>query len=715
MGELGTSGDFNVLYNREETRRATVSISDIRKMVDNDGTAEAMYNLLTWPIMQAARHFEVDEGGSAELKLVEENFDKPAFAGGLTYPMDLLISDHLRSYIDGFRFYEKVWQIYDGQVRYRKIAPRDAETMTLLRDENGGFAGGRQRTWNGKAYVDKIIEIERAYLFTYAKERSYLYGRSPFTSAYYHYDRKHKLYYLQQLSGEVGAIPGKVLQVPDNILSDARKKQEALAAVDGFGGIDSGMLIGKDWNLTPFNSDPVDLQKGIDHHDTLMARSILSQFIVLAGSSTGSYSLGESDKENFLMALQGVMKQIEHHFNTYVIPQLIDFNFGSGVYPRLKFEDISNNTKKIMGDAFTAILGRPDLPGYVIEGIAEQVGQELGIEPTSAKKSTPADETTPAESSDIRNNSDEPIVVELADGETRSMTPAEKRVNVKELRRKLDVAEADLQKNAEDFYASLKDTVGKNITTMLNKGGLEGLKDFTLGNFTPYRKALEDAMMAQYNLGKRTAADEVGGKIPQTSKQSREYIKQQARAVADKQESDLTFAVKAEITKEARTAKLDDTRDLGVADILARLAGVFTTFTTNSVSTGIAVSLVGALNLGRQDSFGASSDIDRMQYSAILDARTTRMCRDLDNSVVAYEQYLATPWKPPVHFGCRSIWVAILKDDAFKPDYRAIPAAPGGYTSPQLSDDQPTPTDLSADKELEERARRALEVLEDAA
>ena len=117
---------------------------------------------------------------------------------------------------------------------------------------------------------------------------------------------------------------------------------------------------------------------------------------------------------------------------------------------------------------------------------------------------------------------------------------------------------------------------------------------------------------------------------------------------------------------------------------MARLAVAFTSFLNSSVGLGIGVSLAGSLNLGRGDSFGASDDIDRMQYSAILDNRTTAMCTSLDSSVVTYEEYLATVWIPPVHFNCRSIWVAILKDDDFKPAYRAIPKAPGGYAEPQL-------------------------------
>ena len=143
--------------------------------------------------------------------------------------------------------------------------------------------------------------------------------------------------------------------------------------------------------------------------------------------------------------------------------------------------------------------------------------------------------------------------------------------------------------------------------------------------------------MEQYLYGKRTAADEIGDKIPQTPAKSRTFITQQANAVAEKQEADLTFTVKAEVMRELRKSNLAETRNLGIADIMARLAAAFLAFQDNNVAAGIGISLAGALNLGRGDSFGASSDIDRMQYSAILDNRTTPMCRDLDGSVVSYE------------------------------------------------------------------------------
>lgn len=696
--ELGVSGDFTALYNREEQRKDAVTVEDYRKMLDNDGTVEAIYNLITWSIKAANYKFEAKDGGTKELQLVEDNFLRAPHEGGMSTPFDLVLGDMLRALSEGFRLYERVWKLEGGQVMYKKLAPRDASTVTLKRDENGGFDGARQQVWNGTNRIDVTIPVERCFLFTYAKERDFLYGRSAFRSAYYHYDRKHKLYYLQQLGGEVAAVPGKKLTVPEAVMNNEAKRDAALGAVQDFGGIDSAILLGPDWSLEEYKSTPVDLQKAIDHHDTLIARSILAQFLVLAGSSTGSYSLGESDKENFLRALTGVMKQIEWHVNTFLIPDLIRYNFADGKCPIFKFEDLDQSKKDRLGKAFDTLLSSSSdsIPGDVIKGIVTEVATDLGfdveemnLELPGTEPVDPKDPPQPPSDGDGNDdqaisNSDDSDSKNLADDQyERELTDAEKRVNLSELGRKMKTADERLRADTAAFFDGMKDETVKKLTKLLEKGDMKALDSFELPSFKPYKKLLEHAMMEQYLLGKRSAADEVGIKIPQTPSKSRQYMSTQVKTIVDKQTADLSFKVKAEVTKELRTARLSE-RELGISDVMARVAAAFGAFVSNPVETGIAVSLVGALNLGRQDSFAASNGIDRMQYSAILDGRTTAMCKALDDSVVTYEEYLSTPWKPPVHFNCRSIWVAILKDDSFKPDFRPIPAKPGGQSAPAL-------------------------------
>ena len=63
-----------------------------------------------------------------------------------------------------------------------------------------------------------------------------------------------------------------------------------------------------------------------------------------------------------------------------------------------------------------------------------------------------------------------------------------------------------------------------------------------------------------------------------------------------------------------------------------------------------------------------------MQYSAILDRRTSEVCRSLDGLVVKPGSADFYNYSPPRHYNCRSIWVEILVDEVFKPKFTGVPS-----------------------------------------
>lgn len=682
QAEIGVSADYNILYDREERRLDDVTIEELRKMRLNDGTVSAMYNLFTLPIKAAETFFKPDEDGEVEKAFVEDVFTGSVQKGGMTYPLSLLISDMLRAVEDGFRLYEKVWILRDdGKLVYKKIAPRDALSITLLRDDHGGFDGAKQRTWNGKNYIDVEIPVDRCFLFTYGKERNYLYGEPAMRSAYTHFDRKHKLYYLQQLAAQASSLPPRKLKLPEGSSMESIKPEvlaNAEDAADNFG-YQQRITLPAGWELEEYKTNPMDLQPAIDHHDTLIARSTLMDFIALGASKTGSFALSKDKTEMFMTALVGVMHEIENHINAYLIPPLIDYNFGTGKYPTFKFEELDTATRKLMADAFTSILGRQDLPGYVVEGIAKEVSQQLGIElddqEDDAKDTKTNDDADVSE--DVQTDTSKTQNLSETAGQVRGRKQAAAQVVLG----KLDKAVDATSQAATDELTRLKTQTAGKVEKLLKSGDLGGLKTFELPSFAAYRKLLENAMMEQYLSGKRSAADDAGASIPKTPATSRLYITEQARAIADKQQQDLLFATKAEITKALRTQSLSE-RQLGVLDILASLALVWDAFIGKNAPAGVDLALTGALNLGRSDGFAASDNISVYEFTAILDSRTTPLCRSLNGTVLTPEQYRATGFIPPLHWRCRSIWVAYYKDDSFIPDLKPAPAG----ATPQLSE-----------------------------
>jgi len=78
--------------------------------------------------------------------------------------------------------------------------------------------------------------------------------------------------------------------------------------------------------------------------------------------------------------------------------------------------------------------------------------------------------------------------------------------------------------------------------------------------------------------------------------------------------------------------------------------------------------LSGAINLGRESVYEANKELVYwLQYSAILDWRTTNICRGLDWMIVKADSSQAARYQPPNHWNCRSIRVEILQDEVYKP------------------------------------------------
>jgi predicted RNA-binding protein YlxR (DUF448 family) len=60
-----------------------------------------------------------------------------------------------------------------------------------------------------------------------------------------------------------------------------------------------------------------------------------------------------------------------------------------------------------------------------------------------------------------------------------------------------------------------------------------------------------------------------------------------------------------------------------------------------------------------------------LQRSEVLDQRTCIFCESMDSRIVSTDDDLAST--DQFHVNCRGIWVAILNDEADKPDITGVP------------------------------------------
>lgn len=371
VGREGIIGSYEAEENPDELKP-----EDYIEMQRNDGEVQAIVRLLTLPIVSTPLYVEPAEGDKGERDFIETVFFSPPSLGGMTTPLPFVIADMTRGIFEGFRVYEKVARIieegkYEGKVSWRKLAPRDAKTVQLKADKHGGFNGVHQSAILGTEMKEINIPPEKCMLFTFQKEKHWLYGESILKTAYYHYDKKHKLYYISHKKAEIDATGLKILKI--NQTTTTAEREAAEEVVDTIG-VNTRITLppGLELEIQRGGDKGFDLMPLIDHHNNQMAKSALVQVLDQVKYAY-PYGKGTPASQYVDLAIGSIMKQMEATLNTYAVADLIDWNFGTHVYPKIRFEKLADASAAFLRDVFNQIMKTGhELPdGFISEVVAE--------------------------------------------------------------------------------------------------------------------------------------------------------------------------------------------------------------------------------------------------------------------------------------------------------------------------------------------------------
>ena len=367
------------------------SISQLVAMRRLDGQARALYRLLTLPIRAALSKstFVPAEGGEKEAEFIEQVFTLPPEQGGMDVTFHRFMSQLLQGLFDGFAPFEQVyWQPSFGPLKgkytLQRLSYRPAETITFVVDKNGHFEGFRQRaTIHGRA-VDVWIPRDRAFYYAAQEEERKFYGVSFFQSAFYHYDKKIKTYYIAHLAAQRAAVGARVGTFP--LQATTQQRQEFVANL-------SNLSVAQ-WMTVP-EGFKVDLLKDagtfpfldyINHHNSQMSKSILAQFFDKeqgGGADKALVQFGQPGDEMFMLMLRAIMDDIAAAINHYIIPRLIDWNFSGSKYPKFQWAALSDDQKQMIFDSFdklsTAGQSINVTPEFVRE-LEKIMAKEMGLE-----------------------------------------------------------------------------------------------------------------------------------------------------------------------------------------------------------------------------------------------------------------------------------------------------------------------------------------------
>lgn len=411
---------------REQGEEQGPSVRQLVAMRRTDGQARALYRLITLPIRSALKNstFVAAEqpetskktsdtkpddkptakedssptkaekpakgDGEAEREFIEQMFTLPSSAGGMTIPFSRVVSQLLMATFDGFSAFEQVYQQpqtgpLKGKYTLRKLAHRPPETITFLADKHGGFAGLRQRTSFQGRTIDVAIEAENAIYYACQEEERKFYGVSLFQSAFYHYDKKVKLYYVAHLAAQRAAVGTRKGVMPQN--ASTANKNRFLRALADLGVAQYIALPGPDWDVENLKEGGTfDFLSYINHHNSQMSKSVLAAFFddnQGGGSAdTSLVNFGQQSDAMFLLMLQSIMEEIAGIINDHLIPKFIDWNFGSALYPQFQWGTFTDEQKTAIRETFTSLatVSQPSVtPDFMFE-LEKKFAEEIGLD-----------------------------------------------------------------------------------------------------------------------------------------------------------------------------------------------------------------------------------------------------------------------------------------------------------------------------------------------
>jgi len=367
--------------------RGRNAIRKYREMRDNDSTIGA--------VMYATEQVLRD----VDFRVVPTNKDDPKsveeaqFVESVLEDMDHTLDDHISEALSfltfGFMPFEVVYKrrigpyerspkkkskYSDGRIGVRKIAARAPWTIDRfdVDQQSGDINGFYQSTANilGPSY----IPMRKAILYRTTSINGDPTGRSVLRNAYTSYTRLNTIqqYEAIGIERELAGIPHA--EIPAEYLSpDATESQVAFrnnleSILKDVKFNEQGYLItpsdtypGKDGEptnqklvsirlMSSEGSRNIDIDPVVKRYQHDIARSVLSEFLMLGGGSNGSYALSKSKTDLFLRALESYIQTIVDVLNKQLVERLWELNGLDYKYlPRIVAGDVAPHDLRELG------------------------------------------------------------------------------------------------------------------------------------------------------------------------------------------------------------------------------------------------------------------------------------------------------------------------------------------------------------------------------
>ncbi|WP_280367768.1 MULTISPECIES: phage portal protein family protein [Nocardia] len=292
----------------------------------------------------------------------------------------------------GHAFFEQVYRVGDdGLFHLRKLGPRLPETISEIRVARDGGLLSIEQYGFGEATQATRIPVDRLVAYVVDREGGDWTGQSLLRPAYKHWLIKDRLLRVQAQTIERNGMGVPVYEGGPN--DDQRQLDAGKKIAQSYkAGSASGAATpyGAKLRLAGVEGNLMDAEGAIRYHDEQIGRAVLAHFLNL-GTQTGSWALGSTFADFFVMSLQTVGEMVRDTTQAHVIEDLVDANWGPNEpAPRLVFDEIGTRqaaTAEALKILVEAGLITPD------EALEQAARQDYGL---PAKDPEAADTPEPA-------------------------------------------------------------------------------------------------------------------------------------------------------------------------------------------------------------------------------------------------------------------------------------------------------------------------------
>lgn len=637
LGELGAPGTqffagyiSGEEYNPKLQGQAGIKIYD--EMRRSDGMIRATMLAVTLPLRQAIWRIEPASDDAKDLEIAE--FVSNNLFGGMSITWADFLRQALLHLWFGFMIFEQVYKIENGKVLLKKLAPRLPKTLYRWNvEEDMGLKSITQFVQKGQAFVHIEIPIEKLLIFTNEQEGANYEGISLLRSAYKHWYIKNQLYKIDAIKHDRWGVGIPVIGMPEN-MTEAKNPAawtEAKSMGEGLRANERSYIIepfGYTVRLLQMGSKTgTDVMPSVQHHNEQIAVNILAQFLTLGTTKSGSRALGDSFKNLFLMSLQAVAEYMENTANRYSINPLVDYNFTTDRYPKLKASNIKEPDFTSMAEAVNKLM---KVGALTTDEEMEAHIREVGKLPAKTKPE--------------RQKATEKCTCghhkKLAEGTYwRELKEFEKCLSLREIDSRVERTKQQLVGKIQDIQKDQIERLARDVATnpataKTKKVGLlaSQIKGELLDIYRYGREQVKKEFAKQRTNPIRLAEERATAKTLKKAKLNPIKTPEEAQAFIESKSTLIASQMAKKYENTALFAELEAQKlGLSKAATISFITDRLTELTDKEARAASTYSVVEAFGIGRNvEAETHRAEVKTSIYSAILDTNVCEVCAPLD-------------------------------------------------------------------------------------